>query len=317
MEFQVGGTLIAYLDQASNFKKYQYGEVQTLLEVAQVDFYATDYLLGYSLFDTLYVYDNEKIIKLSSHCEEYLVRDSIVIWQDRLTKSLNVFYNGETKIIAEELPGFEFEPYMAGDNLFAFVNPSTRELAIFYRGELQVLDTNADNMIFQAGCDIIAFMDISDQSFNVFHKGIISELDLYQPESFQVGDQIMAYIDNQQDLKFFENGEIHQITSEPEFYEVKDHIIVYEEQGSFKTICQGEKYIIEQYIPQPYYLDVNTISYLEHNESIRVFQHCEHITANKIEVVKFNMVRNVIVFAEEDEKIKVYFNGQVYEHKSE
>ena len=228
---------------------------------------------------------------------------------------MQVYYNGEITTIAEELFDFKFEPYMAGDNLFAFVNPSSKEFTMFYLGELYTLDTYAEEMNFQAGCDILAFTDIRDQSFNLFYKGETMELDIYQPKSFKVGDQIMAYIDNQGDLKFFENGVVKSITSEPEFYEVKDHILVYEDQESFKTVCNEQVYIIEQYIPQPYYIDVNTLAYLEHNESIRVFQHCEHITANKVDVEKFNMVRNVIVYAEEDEKIKVYFNGEVYEHQ--
>jgi len=206
---------------------------------------------------------------------------------------------------------------MAGDNLFAFVNAATKEFTVFYMGEIHVLDSYAEQMIYRVGGDIIAYTDVPDQVFNVFYKGEIIEIDLYQPSGFQVGDQIMAYIDNQGDLKFFENKQVKSITSEPVFYEIKDHILVYEEQGSFKTVCNEQIYIVEQYIPKPYYLDLNTIAYLEHNESIRIFQHCEHIVANKIDVVKFNMVRDVIVFAENEEEIKVYFNGDIYEHQSE
>ena len=87
LDFQVGGTLVAYLDHASNFKIYQFGKVQTLIEVAQIDYTATDYLLGYSLFDTLYVYDDEKINILSTDCEAYIVMDSLIVWQ---TKSISV-----------------------------------------------------------------------------------------------------------------------------------------------------------------------------------------------------------------------------------
>jgi len=312
LEFQVGGTLVAYLDQASNFKIYQYGKVQTVLEVAQVKFTVTDYLLGYSLFDTLYVYDGEKNIKLSTDCEEYLVMDSLIVWQNRYDQSLNAFYKGTVTTIAEGLSDLKFEPYMAGDNLFAFVNSSTNEFTIFYKGELIVLDAHADEMNYQSGCDMIAYMDFRDQSFNVFYKGEVIQLDLYKPKSFQVGDQIIAYIDNQGDLNFFEDGKTRDITSEPEFYEVKDHVLVFEDQGRFKTVCNEQVYIIEQFIPHPYYIDENTIAYLEHNESIRVFQHCEHIVANKVDVVKFSMVRNIIVYAENEDEIKVYFNGQVF-----
>lgn len=314
-EFQVGGTLIAYLDDVSNFKIYQYGKVQTLMEVAQVKFTATDYLLGYSLFDTLFVFDGGIIKKLSSDCEEYLVKDSLIVWQTRSDKSLQVYYKGMTSTIAEDLVGFDLKPFMAGDNLFAFVNPSTQEFITFYMGKLSVLDSYAEVMHYQAGCDILAFTDSLDQAFNAFYHGEVLELDLYQPKSFQVGDQVLAYHDDSGNLKFFEHGQVQTLTSNPEFYEVRDHILVFEEQGSFKTVCNGQVYIIEQYIPQPYYLDVNTIAYLEHNESIRVFQHCEHIVANKVDVIKFNMVRDVIVYSENEEEVKVYFNGEVYLNK--
>lgn len=314
LDFQVGGTLVAYLDHSSDFKIYQYGKVQTLLEVAQVEYTATDYLLGYSLFDTLFVYDDEKITKLSSDCEEYIVMDSLIVWKTKKEKDLHVYYKGLETIIATGLTNFKFMRHMAGDNLFAFVNPSTKEFTVFYMGEIHVLDSYAEQMIYQAGSDILAYTDVRDQMFNVYYKGDIIELDPYQPAGFQVGDQIMAYIDNQKDLKFFEDGKLKYITSEPAFYEVKDHVLVYEEQGSFKTVCKGQVYIIEQYIPQPYYLDVNTIAYLEHNESIRVFQNCEHIMANKVDVVEFNMVRDIIVYAENEDEIKVYFNGEVYEN---
>lgn len=315
LNFQVGGTLIAYLDGASNFKIYQYGKVQTLIEVAQVEFKATDYLLGYSLFDTLYVYEDEKITKLSTDCEEHLIRDSLIVWRTRTDGTLKVYYNGGITTIAEGLTNFKFERHMAGDNLFAFVNPYSKEFTVFYMGDIYILDSYAEQMIFRAGCDILAYTDVRDQVFNVFYRGEIIEIDRYQPQTFQVGDQILAYIDNQKDLKFFENGEIKNITSEPDFFEIKDHVFVYEEQGSFKTVCKGQIYIVEQYIPQPYYLDVNTISYLEHNESIRVFQHCNHVVANKVDVVKFDMVRNIIVYSENDDETKIYFNGEVFENK--
>lgn len=314
MEYQVGGTLIAYLDQSSNFKIYQFGEVQTFIEVAQVEFTTTDFLLGYSLFDTLFVYDNEKITRLSSDCESYIVKDSIIIWQTRSDKELKAYYKGKTTTIAEGLYDFKFEPHMAGDNLFAFIDPSTKEFEMFYRGQLKVLDSYAEEVSFQVGCDLIAYTDDRDQSFNVFYNGEVLDLDLFLPKSFQVGDKIIAYVDDLENLNYFENGQVQTISSQPDFYEVKDHVLVYGELGSFKTVCNGEVYIIEQYIPQPYYLDVNTIAYLEHNESIRVFQHCNHIVANKVDVLKFSMVRNVIVYSESENEVKVFFNGEVYEH---
>lgn len=313
-DFQVGGTLIAYLDDASNFKIYQFGEVKTLMKVAPVEFTATDYLLGYSLIDNLYVYDQDRVQQLTNDCKKYIVMDSIIVWQTKSTDLLQVYYKGNVNTILEDVPDFRLKSYMVGDNLFAFINPDTEEFNVYYRGELNTFEIETTERNYQAGCDILAYTDFTDQSFNVYYKGEKIQLELFQPQSFKVGDEMLAFIDNQGDLQFFENGKIQYITSTPEVYEVKDHVLVYEDQGSFKTICNGQVYIVEQYIPQPYYIDNNTLAYLFQNEWVKVFQHCEHISVRSADVKSFSMVRDVIVYSEVEEEVKVYFNGQVYEH---
>ena len=89
-EYQVGGILVAYIAGGSNLKIYRNGEVKTLMDGNPIKFTATDYLLGYSLYEQLNVYDNGKIKVLSTECDGYVVKDSIIGWHNRIQQNLQV-----------------------------------------------------------------------------------------------------------------------------------------------------------------------------------------------------------------------------------
>jgi hypothetical protein len=314
-EYQVGGILVAYIDSGSKLKIYRNGEVKTLMEGNPIKFTATDYLLGYSLYQQLNVYDNGKTKVLSTECDGYVVKDSIIAWHNSVQKTLQVYYKGRIATIIDGLLYFPFESYMIGDNTIAFVHSSTKEFYIYYLGKLQLLDPFVEDMVYAAGRDIIAYMDIPDQAFNVFFRGEVTELDVFRPKSFQVGDEILAYVDNLGKLKYFENGEVKTISSyEPKFYNVEDKVLVFEEQGFLKTVCNGNVYIVERYIPQPFYIDLNTIAYLDENSFVKAFQQCDHVTISYDKVKEFSMLRDLIIYVEGVNKTKIYFNGQIYEH---
>ena len=68
-------------------------------------------------------------------------------------------------------------------------------------------------MVYEAGRDIVAFLDVPDQTFKVFYRGEVTELETFTPKSFQVGDEILAYVDNLGKLKYFENGKVKTISN--------------------------------------------------------------------------------------------------------
>jgi len=314
-EYQVGGILIAYIDNNSNLKIYRNGEVETLLQGAPIEFTATDYLLGYSLYEQLNVYDNGKTKVLSTQCSGYIVQDSIIGWHNRINRTLQVYYKGRTRTLIDGLLYNPLEKFRAGDNTIAFVHKSTENFYIFYHGKLQVLDDYVQDLVFEAGRDIVAYMDIPDPGFKVFFKGQEYDLEPFNPKSFQVGDEIMAYVDNLGRLKFFENGEVKEISSfEPEFYTIEDKVLVYEEQGFFKTYCNGQVYVVERYIPQPYRVDWNTIAYLDQSGFVKLFQNCESSTISYEKVKEISLIRDLVIFVQGINKTKIYFNGQIYEH---
>jgi len=314
-EYEVGGILVAYIDNGSSLKIYRNGKVETLITGAPIKFAATDYLLGYSLYEQLNVYDNGQHLTLSTECDGYVIQDSLIGWHNRIKETIQIYYNGEIYTLEDGLIYNPIEEFKTGDNTVAYVHHSTKEFKLFFRGELIVLDQFVEDIIFEAGRDIVAYIDKPDQSFMVFYRGEEIELETFKPKSFQVGDEILAYVDNLGKLKFFENGEVKVISSyEPQFYEIVDKVLVFEEQGFFKTYCNGEIYIIERYIPQPYRIDFNTIAYLDQNRFLKAFQNCETANITFEKVKELDIIRDLIIFVTGINETNIYFNGTIYQH---
>lgn len=315
-EYQVGGILIAYIDNGSNLKVYSHGEVETLLTGSPIEFHATDYLLGYSMYEQLNVYDNGDARLLSTQCGGYVVADSLIGWYNQIAKTIEVYYNGEVYTLEDGLIYNPIETFKYGDNTLAYIQSSTKEFKIFYQGEVIVLDQFVQDLVFEAGRNIVAYIDIPDQTFKAFFNGEEYDVETFKPKSFQVGDEMLAYVDNLGRLKFFDGYKIIELSSyEPEFYTVVDRKIIYEEQGFLKTYCNGQIYVVERYIPQPYRVDFNTIAYLDQNRFVKAFlPNCEPATISFEKVQEVDLIRDLIIYVVGVNKTKIYFNGQVYEH---
>lgn len=314
LEFEVGSNLVAYIDNGSNLKVYEHGDVKTLLTGSPIKFKATDYLLGYSMYEQLNVYDNGTIKVLSTQCDAYEIRDSLIAWHNRISQTVQVYYNKRTYTLEDGLLYGPIESFRLGDNTIAYIHSFTEQFKVFYQGKTIVLDSYAEELVFDAGRDIVAFIDIPDQAFNVFYKGEVFELETFQPRSFKMGDEMLVYVDNLGRLKYFDGGEVITLSNyEPKFYDVNDRVLVFEEQGSFKTFCNGQIYIVERYIPQPYQLDYNTIAYLDQSRFVKVFQNCESHTISYDKVKGIDLIRDLVIFVEGINKTKIYFMGQVFE----
>lgn len=314
-DYQVGGNTITYIDNSGNLKVYALGETTTLLSGNPIKYKATDYLVGYSLYEQLNVFDLNGKQVLSTDCDGYIIQDSLVAWHNRIGQTIQVYYDGKIYTLEDGLIYNPIKYFKSGDNTIAYVQNSTEEFKIFYLGKIIVLEQFVDEIVYEAGRDIVAYVNIPDQALKVFYKGDVQEIETFRPKSFKVGDGIMAYVDNLGKLKLFENGKLTTLSDfEPEFYEIVDKVIVFEEQGHFKTYCNGEIYIIERYIPQPYIVDFNSIAYLDQNRFVKVFQNCESKTISYEKVKELMMIRDLVIYVEGINKTKIYFNETIYEH---
>ena len=314
-EYQVGGILIAYIDNGSSLKVYQYGEVQTLLTGAPIKFDATDYLLGYSMYEQLNVYDNGKVKVLSTECDGYAIADSLIGWHNRISQTIQVYYNGKIYTLEDGLIYNPMKEFKLGDNIIAYVQSSTSDFKVFYMGQTIVLDDFVQDFKFEAGRDIVAYANLYDQTFKAFWKGKEYDLETFIPKSFQVGDESMAWVDNLGHLKYFDGHEVVELSNyEPIFYDVVDRVVVFEEQGYFKTYCGGQVQVIERYIPKPYLIDFNTIAYLDQTSFVKMFYGCQSTTISYEKVQQIDLIRDLIIFKKNINTVNIYFNGEIYEH---
>ncbi|MBN3034938.1 MAG: hypothetical protein JW861_05085 [Bacteroidales bacterium] len=313
--FQVGGTLIAYIDNGSNLKVYQDGNVKTLITGNPVKYTTTDFLLGYSIYEHLYVYDGDEPRLLSTQAGTWFVEDSLIAWHNTISATIEVYYNGKLFLLEDGLVSWPVDDYQTGDNLIAWVTTFDRKFKLFFHGKTRILDEFVEEMNFAAGRDIMAYMDVPDQSFRVFYKGKEFELEGFEPESFQVGDECMAWVDNLGRFKCFDKGEVMEISSfRPEFYTVTDQSMVFSEQGQFKTICNGQVCIIERYIPHPYQLSYNTIAYIDQNMNVKAFTECRSLHISYESVREINLLRDLIIFVEGINRTRIWYKDKIYTH---
>ncbi len=312
--YKVGGNHLAYIDNSGDLKVYYNGEVYELDNAgASMKYYATDYLLGYKYLDFLKVFDRGKIKILSTAVEGYVVQDSLITWYDRITKRVNIYYKGKIETLEDGLLDFPFERLKSGDNTLAYVTTVDNKFKVFWAGDTWILDEFGEYITFKTGKNIVAFMDEPRNIFKVFYRGEVFELEYYRPQSFEVGDDLLVYVDDMGNLKSFNKGITTTLLShKPEYYEVKDEMMIFVDQGYFKTHCNGTIQIIERYVPEKYVLDWNSIAYIDDNRNVQVVQYCEkHMVTYEL-VTDLEMNRNLIMYKTGPNTNRIYYFGQVF-----
>ena len=313
--YDVGGTLIAYLNSNGNLKVYDNGEVETLLIGNPIKYEATDYLLGYSLYEQLFVYDQGESQKLSNECDKYIIEDSLIVWHNKIKKTIDLYYEGEVRTIEDALVQWSVNSVKTGDNILAYVTEFDKKFKVFYHGELQVLDPFTENIQFEAGRDIVAYTDVADERFYVFYNNEIIEIESFPPESFKVGFGIVAYIDNMGKFKYFKDGKVFVISNfKPDFYEVQDFCVLCGEQGFMKTYYNNEPVLLERYIPRTYGMSYNTIGYLNETNFVKAFQHGVITDISYAPVKEIKIFRDLIIYYLGGNTPKIFYNGQLYQN---
>ena len=313
VSFQVGGNCIGYVSYGNDLKVYHNGSARTLEHITPTEYTVTDYLMGYNMFSVLKVFEDGELKTLSNTAKGYIVEDSLVAYYDEVRQEMNVYHNGQTKTIEDGLLQWPIKSYSSGDNILAYVTEFDNKFKIYYRGKVEIVDENVRETVYKAGRDIVGYMNLTTNAFMTFYKGKYYDLEAFAPRSFQMGDEMMAYVNDQGDFKVFENGELVKISSfEPESYMLTDSTLVFVEDGFLKTWCNGQIYEIERYVPPIYRVSERTIAYVDVNNRIQAFRRCEPINISYEMVNSLDMIRNLIIFNIGVNTVKIWYNGKVY-----
>jgi hypothetical protein len=311
--FQVGGNCVGYVNYHGDLMVYHNGSSRLLERTRPTEYIVTDYLMGYAINNVLKVFDDGEVKMLCNNTNGYIVEDSLITFYDEVQQQLKVYHNGTTRVIEDGLLEWPIRSFQSGDNILAYITTFDNKFKIYYRGEVIIVDYNVQETIYKAGRDIVGFMNLATNAFMVFYKGQFYDLEPFRPESFQMGDEMMAYVTQEGDFKIFENGELVTIhTFPPEKYILKDSTLVFEDQRFLKTWCNGRVNEVERYIPLVYKISEKSVAYLDINKRIKANVRCEPVLVSYEMVNDLDMVRNIIIFNQGVNTTKIWYQGKLY-----
>jgi len=312
-DFSIGGTCLLYTDSKSHLKMYYGGTISTLEVSTPSNFVALDYLAVYNIGGIVKIIENGKVTTISTNAVQYQADDSLVTFYDSNQELLAAYYKGTIHILEDGLAGRTVAGFQSGDNLVAYVSSRTRDFKIFYHGENRTIEPFLSGGIFKAGRDIVAYVNLSDNKFRIFSNGEVFLAEEFKPESWKMGDGIAAYVDNTGSFKFFEGGETEIISSfPPDFYLVRNRLVIYGEQGYFKVWFNNRSYTLESFVPAEWKADWNTIVYRDLNKNVKIFSKgiSKILTYDLAESV--DLYRDLVVVNKGMNNYNVYYKGKKY-----
>jgi hypothetical protein len=312
--FRAGANCVAYVTNSGRFNVYYNRNVFTLSDNFVSKYFVSSNLMTYFVYDQMFVFDSGVTHLLSGKVKSYAIGDSILAFFNENTHSSHVYYKGEILTIERSLTGSPILEFKAGDNLIAYYNTNTKYLKAFYNGRLWNILKSSAMVPFAPGRNMLAYIDKSRNSFHVFNNGNSFQLEDYQPKSFQAGDDLVAYIDHLGEFKVFYQKKIITLSSfEPDFYDVKDSLVIFAELGYLKVFYKGEIVEFGNYVPTEYQAKENMLVFIGPNGWLKAFCNGKFIKVTSDFINSYSLNYNNILINTTLNKIKVYSNGKIHE----
>lgn len=310
--FQVGGNAVAYVDNNGSFKVVYKGAVRTLTENIVSKYTATGYLISFSTYSALDVFDNGKIVPLSTYTESYSTGDSMVAFYSNRLNTFGIYYKGVITNLEDGATVNPLQSFRMGDNTFAYVN-YLNQFKLFYRTKTITLATISTPSPYAAGKNVVAYYN-PNNSFTIFDKWLKYDIETFPPKSFFAGDDLVAYVTSNQELKVYYEGKAKILTSfEPPFYKVADSLVVYNDAQKFKVFYNGEVYTLENYIPEEYRAGNSSVAYQDLQGGLKLFYRGKTDFVTKTAIDSFNLYRNVVSYRILNRNY-IYCNSRTYPH---
>jgi len=315
IDFKIGKSSIAFIDNQRNFKLYRDGIVTTINEnLYTVRFFMTDNLILYRSANMISVIDGNDVKLLSGLCQDFAVGDSVVLFYDMNRSSFNAYYNGDiTEMETYLLTGndFSFSDHMkCSDNIGAYTNFNDVFKA-FFHNKVYTLEQQKIRD-YQVGRNTIAYTDINNQ-FKIFYKGETYKIDGFAPKSYQVGDNLVAFINYEGYFKIFYNGKMYSMGFYEPQYQVKDFLVAYEAaNGFFKVFHEGETKVLENYYPPNIEMQYNSLAYTNQANMLRLYCQGKIYDVTNQTISSYRLDYDVLQYKVGFNRFKVFANGETY-----
>lgn len=323
---------IVYVTSTGNLMYYSNHEIKKL-DISYPTFYQnSDKYLFYSINGSFSVFNGSER-KFLGYIQQspYAFSDSIAAFHDF---SKYFYAYKDDRFI--ELEKNEAKKVIAGKNIIAYVN-HINQFKIYYKDEKIDIDEYSPIQM-KAGANTVAFID-NYNYMKIFYKGSIYELfnlpeincisipgnskgndlpeycdgeiivDYYSGlPVYQVGDDIVAFIDDTESFQVFYDGKIVVLDNQiPVNYEVKDNVLWFIDNNSyFKIFCNGTLTTAETFYPKNIKTDKDVVAYTDLDGRLKAFYKGEIKTISESIVLDFELNNTLIMYNDIPNKYKFF-----------
>ncbi len=257
--FDAGDNIVPYIDNRGNFKIYN-GETVQQISIQEVNYKHSDFLVAWKIGSGIFSYDNGVKKMLTLFGGDFIVKDSLIVFQDTRFKTLNVLYRGEITQLMQQTGDMSM-PECIGENIIGYKDNGD-VYRIFWNGKLFEVGGTQLEITFQAGTDILCFNDAINKTFAVFEKGNFMDIEGMYVKNYKAGRGFIVYEDQAGNLWKYQNGQKTNISDfNSGIWDVKDDVLLWNENNLFFTYYNGEKKNVCNYKPDDYVLKNNVIAF--------------------------------------------------------
>jgi hypothetical protein len=310
--FEGSDVYTVYVDYRGDFKLYDGQNVQ-LITNQIINYKLSDGQLAWKVGSALYNYDKNTKNLLTVFGDRFVVSDSLVVYEDTRFNSINYRYLGQTNALFQSTGDLRF-PTQIGDNILVY-RENGDFIKFLWRGKTFDYNVYSRDINFECGMDIIAFNDPLNQTFTIFDKGEFVDVEMQFAKRYEAGRGFVVYEDQQGNLWMYKNHEKTMLsTYSANFWDVKDDLVVWEENSMIYTFYNNEKVKVVNYKPADYKLKNSTYVFRNSMGGISAFSKGKVVEITKQTQSSYEIYGNTILVELFNKSFLVYSDGGIFEN---
>lgn len=257
--FEFGDNVMAYVDARNDLRIFDGVNQKTITNLI-VKYKVSDTYLAYAISNGIYYVKNGTPINLTMFGGNFIVKDSLILYEDRQYNTWNVVHKAGTPRQLFRSTGDLETPAYIGENIVAFKDNGDL-YKVFWNGNTYELGVWMSSIKFAVGTDVACFNDPTMNSFAIFENGEFLDVENQFAKSYKAGKDFIVYEDVNGNLKYYSKGKKQELSNFPTSYDVVDDAIIFTENNYTYTYYQGEKKLLCNYIPKDYLLKNKVICF--------------------------------------------------------
>lgn len=309
-EFKTGDDVVAYIDFRGNLRVFD-GSKPLDISNVQVEYEVSDHLMIWKIGPTLNMWDDGEMRTLTYFADKYVLKDSIIVFNDTRWNSVNVYYDGEVYELYRS-SGTVAMPDVVGENIVAFRDNGNFN-KVFWNGQIYELDVWHNKYPFSAGTDILAFNDPVNGTFAIFENGEFLDVEDFRMNSYKAGRGFVVYENVNNDLMIYKNGTTKKLTNfGADFYDVVDDVVIWTENGFTYGYANGEKVELAKFAVEHYALKNNVIAFRNILGGVDALIEGKLKSLTNLLNVEFSIHGNAVLLESFNSTFTLFIDGKEY-----